>query len=189
MKPRHAAVRIDRPVPSLPERLMSQLPRDSFETSHPFESARVGAAAVYCSDGRYGEHFDDFFHRGLGLPRYDRLAIPGGAACLAGHFATYREEEGVLEQLRFLVRVHSIERVVLVAHQDCAFYTQWLKVSPLSLQEQQRIDLIQAAARVERLQRGLRVDAWFARRDHDRIRFMPIDRGLGRPSDFELSDY
>ena len=30
----------------------------------------------------------------LGLPRYDRLAVPGGAACLAGYFATYREEEG-----------------------------------------------------------------------------------------------
>jgi len=37
---------------------------------------------------------------GLGLPRYDRLAVPRGAACIARHFSTYREEEGVTEQLR-----------------------------------------------------------------------------------------
>ena len=26
----------------------------AFESSHPFESTRIQAAAVYCSDGRYG---------------------------------------------------------------------------------------------------------------------------------------
>jgi hypothetical protein len=154
---------------------MTRSTRDSFDSTFLFEAARIGAAAVYCSDGRYGDHIDEFLHRGLGLPRYDRLAVPGGAACLAGHFATYREEEGVLEQLRFLVRVHAIERIVLVAHQDCAFYTQWLRVSPMSLLEQQRADMIKAARRVERLRSGLRVDAWFARPLDGRIRFEPLE--------------
>ena len=57
-----------------------------FGSSEQFDENRVGAAAVYCSDGRYGEHFDGFLHNALKLPRYDRLALPGGAACLAGHF-------------------------------------------------------------------------------------------------------
>ena len=34
----------------------------------------------YCSDGRWGEAFDEFCHAGLGLPRYDRFAVPGGPA-------------------------------------------------------------------------------------------------------------
>ena len=93
---------------------------------------------MYCSDGRFGEPFDELLHNALRLPRYDRLAVPGGAACLASHFATYREEEGVVQQLRFLVDAHGIERVVLIAHEDCAFYTERLNISPLQLESQQR---------------------------------------------------
>ena len=105
-------------------------PQPVYDSAIPFDAARMGAAAVYCSDGRFGEQCDDFLHNALGLPRYDRLAVPGGAACLAGYFATYREEDAVLEQLKFLIEVHELRRVVLIAHQDCAFYTTRLEVSP-----------------------------------------------------------
>src|SRR3954465_250649 len=47
----------------------------SFVSSVPFEALRIGAAAVYCSDGRYGDQMDEFLHLGLGFPRYDRLAV------------------------------------------------------------------------------------------------------------------
>ncbi len=82
----------------------------TYESSMRYDSNRIRAAAVYCSDGRFGEQFDDLLQNFLTLPRYDRLAIPGGSACLARHFATYREEEGVYEQLRFLVDVHGLEQ-------------------------------------------------------------------------------
>src|SRR5690606_37714832 len=88
-----------------------------YTSSIPFSANRVRAAAVYCSDGRFGEQVDQLLHDGLDLPCYDRLAVPGGAACLAGHFSAYREEEAVLEQLRFLVTIHKLQRLVLVAHQ------------------------------------------------------------------------
>lgn len=48
-----------------------------FESSVGFDSNRIRAAAVYCSDGRFGEQFDDLLHNKLPLPRYDRLAVPG----------------------------------------------------------------------------------------------------------------
>jgi hypothetical protein len=143
----------------------------AFESSHPFESARIQAAAVYCSDGRYGEQFDEFLQHGLRLPRYDRLAVPGGAACLARHFKIYREEEGVLAQLRFLIDVHHVERVVLVAHEGCAFYLRRLEVSPLQLESQQRDDIRKAIERVQSLGRLLRVDAYFARLRNERVYF------------------
>ena len=50
-----------------------------YESPLRFHESRLRAAAVYCSDGRFGEHFDDFLHHALKLPRYDRLAVPGGA--------------------------------------------------------------------------------------------------------------
>jgi hypothetical protein len=164
-------------------------PRQPFESEHRFEATRIRAAAIYCSDGRFGEQFDDFLHRGLGLPRYDRVGVPGGAACLAGHFAAYREEEAVLEQLRFLMRVHEIERLVLIAHEGCAFYTQWLNISPLTLREQQRGDLIKAARRLERFGRGLHVEAWFAHKHGDRILFEPVDWSAPRPGDWVSWDF
>src|SRR3982751_5992469 len=93
----------------------------------PFDANRVGAAAVYCSDGRFGEQMDEFLHAGLGLPRYDRLALPGGAACLAGHTCAFHAKHALERQLEFLIREHGLNRVVLIAHEGCAFYKElWL---------------------------------------------------------------
>jgi hypothetical protein len=135
-----------------------------FESSVRFDSNRIRAAAVYCSDGRFGDQFDELMHAALALPRYDRLAVPGGAACLAGHFATYREEEGVVQQLRFLVQAHDLERVILIAHEHCAFYTQRLQVSPLQLESQQREDMKKALRRVTSISSNLLVHAFYARK-------------------------
>ena len=100
---------------------------NDYESRLPYDSARIRAAAIYCSDGRIGEHFDDFLQNGLDLPRYDRLCLPGGAACLAGHPQAHLEEQGVLDELKFLVEVHKLRRVVLIAHQGCAFYAARLE--------------------------------------------------------------
>ena len=51
----------------------------SYESPAPYEPELIQAAAVYCSDGRFGKQVDDLLHHELGLPRYDRLAVPGGA--------------------------------------------------------------------------------------------------------------
>ena len=134
-----------------------------FFTSHVrFDPARIHAAAVYCSDGRLGEQIDELLQDALQLPRYDRLAIPGGAACLAGHLAAYFEQECVLKQLRFLMEAHNLRRVVLIAHQGCAYYGERLRTPPEKLEEQQRKDLNKAIQRVRALDETLHVDAFFA---------------------------
>jgi len=128
----------------------------------PYDEVRVGAAAVYCSDGRLGEHFDDFLQGALGLPHYDRLAVPGGAACLAGHFGSYREEQALVAQLEFLIEVHRLRAVVLLAHRECAYYLQRLQVSHINLADRQRRDLATAAARVRDLDPQLVIQAFLA---------------------------
>ena len=135
-----------------------------YESSVRFDDNRIRAAAVYCSDGRFGEQFDDLLRNALQLPRYDRLAVPGGGACLASCFSAYREEEGVLEQLRFLVKVHGLQRVVLIAHEGCAFYTERLELSALQLETVQREDIKKAVQRVQSLSHHLSVSAFFARK-------------------------
>ncbi len=153
----------------------SQTPTEHYTSHVPFDDGRIRAAAVYCSDGRFGEQFDELMKVSLQLPRYDRLAVPGGAACLARHFVSFREEEAATEQLRFLIDVHGLQRVVLIAHQDCAFYTQRLRISPLQLETQQHDDLSKAVKRVQSLGPNLRVDAFFARRSTQQaVSFEPV---------------
>jgi hypothetical protein len=133
-----------------------------WRSSIPFTPERVGACAIYCSDGRYNEQFDEFLHRQLQLPRYDRLCVPGGAAALAGRFASYREEDAIEDLLRLLIDAHALERVVLIAHMGCGYYQRRMHVAGAALRAMQVEDLGRAAARVRNLHRELHVDGWFA---------------------------
>lgn len=146
-------------------------PAGTYESSLPYEEARIGAAAVYCSDGRVGEQMDEFLHRGLALPRYDRLACPGGPAALAGRLLAFWECQGVEHQLRFLAGAHGLRKVVLIAHQGCVYYSRRLGVAAAELELQQRRDLDLAAAAVTRL--GLEALAFYARCNGERVRFEP----------------
>ena len=55
-----------------------------------------------------------------------------------------------------------LQRVVLIAHHGCAFYTSFLDLSQVGLVEQQREDLGKAAARVREMGNNLTVEAFFA---------------------------
>ena len=81
-------------------------------SSLAFDQARIHAASIYCSDGRVGEQMDEFLHQGLDLPRYDRLAVPGGPACLSGALSVFWESHSAERQLDFLCHVHKLERLV-----------------------------------------------------------------------------
>lgn len=143
----------------------------------PFEHERIGAAAVYCSDGRYGEQMDEFLHHCLELPHYDRVAIPGGAACLAGHLLAMRERGALDRQLKFLIEGHGLTRVVLIAHQDCGFYKANVhphKLRNVALEELQAADLATVAALLRDYNRSLEVDAYFARKVEGLVRFEPV---------------
>src|SRR5207249_2903778 len=88
-----------------------ELPVPAFTSTERWHPERIGALAVYCSDGRWGEAFDEFCHRHLQIPRYDRLALPGGPACLAVQSEQRDFGQGIREQLDFLVRAHELERI------------------------------------------------------------------------------
>ena len=102
----------------------------AFISTIGFDQARIRAASIYCSDGRFGQQMDEFLHQGMGLPRYDRLAVPGGPACLSGALSVFWESHSAERQLDFLCHVHKLERLIMIAHEGCAFYLEWLKVKP-----------------------------------------------------------
>lgn len=141
--------------------------KEVFQSPKKYEAERIHAAAIYCSDGRFGAHFDRFLTDGLGLPRYDRVALPGGPANLAGHTEAHVTEQGVVDELKFLVEAHELERVVLIAHQSCAFYSARLQLPEPFLEHQQRIDLLKAKQYIKRITGISQIEAYFARVDEE----------------------
>ncbi len=139
----------------------------SFRSLHRYDPERMHVAAVYCSDGRVGEHFDDFLQNGLGLPRYDRVALPGGPASLAGYAEARVAQEGAVDELRFLIEAHGLTRVVLIQHDGCAFYKARLKVVERQIEHLQRADLVRAAYFIRHATGLERIDGYFARRADD----------------------
>lgn len=145
--------------------------RGLFVSSVPYRQQRIFAAAIHCSDGRLGEHVDDFLQNGLALPRYDRVACPGGPVALSGRFSAYWETRGVEEQLRFLAHVHEIRRVVLIAHTDCAYYARGLELPPGLIESEQKEDLEKAFWAVQRIIPGIDIERYFARILGEEVRF------------------
>ena len=146
-----------------------------YESPVRFDEDRVRAAAVYCSDGRFGDQVDDLLHHALGLPRYDRLAMPGGAACLSHHFGGFFEQQAALRQLEFLIRAHKLGRVVLIAHENCAYYVEGLRVGLSELEGRQREDLAAGVERLRALSRDVEVDVFYARTRGDRVCFESLE--------------
>ena len=144
--------------------------RPAYISPLPFDEERVGAAAIYCSDGRFGEQMDEFLHQGLGLPRYDRVAAPGGAACLADHMMFYHEKNSMERQLSFLIDSHQLRRLVLIAHEGCGFY-KGLWMGGHSIEQQQAADLHRAAEALRSRHAGLKVEMYFARKVDGRVAF------------------
>jgi hypothetical protein len=152
------------------------MPRPApYQSQWAFDEGRIGAAALYCSDGRYGEQMDDYLHTSCGWPRYDRLAVPGGPALLSGALSVIWEEETLRKYLEFLVRVHGIKRLALIAHEGCAFYSDWLRTPPDDIAKRQLADLQQARQRVMLMLPGLEVHTMFARRQGKRVSFYALE--------------
>lgn len=145
-----------------------------YTSSLAYVSARSHAAAIYCSDGRVGEHFDDFVQNGLGIQRYDRVALPGGPACLAGHAQARLEEQGVVDELKFLIEAHKLSKIILIQHEGCAFYESRLKVRPQSIEQLQIADLARAANSIRYWTSLQEIEGYLARRTPAGVVFEPV---------------
>jgi hypothetical protein len=165
------------PLSGIRVELGPQLPMTAYHALEWWHPERIHTLALYCSDGRWGEAVDEFCHRHLQVPRYDRLAIPGGPAWLA----TRQEDPALLRamrmQLDFLVVAHELERVVLITHYGCAWYGHRLQRSPDECLAGQMEDVEAAAAALHNWYPDLRVEGYLAMRQQQWLSFHPLDVG------------
>jgi hypothetical protein len=135
-----------------------------FTSTELWNAERIGAVVLYCSDGRWGQAFDEFCHRCLLIPRYDRWAMPGGPVCLLPRHPGDGFCRGVWEQLDFLVRAHELRRVVLIAHYGCAYYAELLRRESEDCLPAQVDDLRAAAEALRAWFQGVGVETYLAMR-------------------------
>src|SRR4249919_2626170 len=136
---------------------------------------RIGALVLYCSDGRWGEAFDEFCHRHLHIPRYDRWAVPGGPASLVPHADDPNAAQIARPQLDFLVRVHELEQIVLITHFGCAVYAERLKKTPDECLPVQFQEAATAAAMLRKWYPKLEVKSYLAMRRESCLSFHELN--------------
>ena len=81
----------------------------------------------------------------------------------------------VIDELKFLIEVHGLNRIVLIAHEGCAFYTTRLELKDRRLELLQRADLIRAAASVRRVTGIDAIEAYYARHVRGIVGFEGIE--------------
>lgn len=147
---------------------LSPMAYASTERWHP---ERIGALALYCSDGRWGEAFDDFCHKYLAIPRYDRWAVPGGPAWLTPNNDSREFSQAAREQLDFLVHAHELERIVLITHYGCAYYGHRLKLGADECLTAQARDVSLAMKTLRQWFPGMEVEGYLAMRTNNCLSF------------------
>jgi hypothetical protein len=148
------------------------------------------AIVVYCSDPRFQTAFDRFIEEGLGLRKgqFIPLVVAGGAGPLAHPERMPKEFKFMRDRLDlFCGHFPSLQRLVLVNHEDCAYYRLLAEKVPGSAREHaaagpfhhSRDDLEQVAGVFHRLlaRLGLALELYYARftdGDHRTVTFDPI---------------
>jgi len=83
------------------------------------------AIVVHCSDPRFQKAFKDFINNELKLPegKYVPLVISGGVGSLSQPLSLPKEFKFMKERIeQFLKRFDSIQRIILINHEDCRHY-------------------------------------------------------------------
>jgi hypothetical protein len=91
-----------------------------FHFDSPAEAYQAGAAVIWCFDDRFTLAVQKFLKR-RAIGHVDSIRVAGGAKSLASP-ADESERNFVLDQLRLSRKLHSTERVILIAHSDCGAY-------------------------------------------------------------------
>jgi hypothetical protein len=100
-------------------------PAEQINTYEAMPEAAPQAIVVYCCDPRFQTAFDQFIENELGLAKgqFIPLVVAGGAGVLAHPERLPKEFKFMRDRFELLRKNYtSIHRVVLINHEDCAYY-------------------------------------------------------------------
>lgn len=134
-----------------------------YQSNVPWDPARPTTTIVTCVDGRWYRHFQEFAREYLKAgDRTDFLAVPGGIEPMTLFDLVPKDFNFFRRRLEGLVESHGTDRIVAIAHQDCAWYKKRTGLK-IDLRERQITDLRRSAARLRDMFPEVKVETYFAR--------------------------
>jgi hypothetical protein len=137
----------------------------SFQLNSTVKPGHSEALVIHCGDYRFQGAFYEFLNRNLNLnENYDLMVIPGGPLSLTLFEYLPKYSWASWKWFRFFVEQHGIRRLILIQHQDCA----WYKTMPLhlhdsaELRERQEQDLERVNNTLKRDFPDLKVEFYWA---------------------------
>jgi len=135
-----------------------------YESPLPWDPERPNTTIITCVDGRWYHHFQEFAREYLKAgARTDFLAVPGGIEPMTLFDLVPKDFNFFRRRLEAMVDAHGTERIVAIAHQDCAWYKS-RKIGPwtMDLRDRQVSDLRRASTRLREMFDGVTVETYFA---------------------------
>src|SRR5678815_1850290 len=136
-----------------------------YESTLPWNPERPNTVIISCVDGRWFRHFEEFARVQLRAgTRTDYLAVPGGIEPMTLFDLVPEDFNFFRRRIEGLVAAHGTQRIVAIAHQDCAWYMS-LAIGPprIDLRDRQITDLRRSAERLREMFPGVTVETYFAR--------------------------
>jgi hypothetical protein len=140
----------------------------SYQLDSKLQSSLPAALVIHCGDHRFQAAFSEFLNKDLGLGgNYDLIAVPGGPQSLTLAEYLPKFSWASWRWFRFFVENHEISRLILIQHQDCA----WYKSLPLHLhsssepRQRQEEDLRRIGHALKKDFPQVRTELYFARWD------------------------
>lgn len=131
-----------------------------------------GVVAVHCADPRYQVAFHEFLHRELNLERYALVAVPGGPQFLAVSEHLPKFAWAGWRWMKFLGKLSPVNRVILIAHDDCRWYHDMgFLQGAADPRAKQIADLHNVRAALRERFESATVECWFARLENGRAVF------------------
>lgn len=95
----------------------------TFQLESKLKRGRTEILVIHCGDYRFQQAFYEFLNGALNLNgSYDLMVIPGGPLSLTLFEYLPKFSWVSWKWLRFFVEKHGIRRLILIQHQDCAWY-------------------------------------------------------------------
>jgi len=142
--------------------------------NYPIQNRQSDALIIHCVDHRFQDAFDKFIAEELKISIYNPIVIAGGALALSSdHFAKFGY---IWDQIGFFIGDRGINRVILINHEDCAWYGfEHPDFKPDELKDLGKTDLTDAAANIRDKFPEVEVICFWAELSGESIRFHKIN--------------
>ncbi len=149
---------------------------NSFRSPIVWREGFADALVLCCADGRFVPQCEDFLTNSLKVTTCDHFVVPGGAGWLVLDTLTFHAYDVAREYIGFLVERHPIQRVILIAHEDCGFYRhKFPHTDTEAIFAAQVKDLRQAATTLRVWFPQLMVEVYYARVEGEQVEFERVE--------------